>query len=139
MHIRLEISSCLGYGPKNFFYQLTLPSTNIVLTVIYLQSWFSWFGGGVQKQKTLGKRRKQTERLHWKMKRKKHEKHRQSQTTKINIFDFTFYIKIYILNESIVWKKVVHTFTLYLQLLRIPGCLKRSHDTTKLIWICIIV
>ena len=43
-----------------FFCQLTLPFNNFVLTPylrgIYLESWFSWLWGGVQK--TSKKRRK---------------------------------------------------------------------------------
>ena len=46
--------------------QLTLLSNNILLTSnlsgVYLESWFSWLWGGVQK--ILKKRRKQTEEKH---------------------------------------------------------------------------
>ena len=76
MYIWFEILSCLGYGSKTFntkgfdaqakmivFYQLALLSNNLVLmsnlSGIYLESLFSWLGGGVQK--TLRKRKKQTE------------------------------------------------------------------------------
>ena len=49
-----------------FFSQLTLVSRNLVLTLylsdIYLESFYSWSWGGVQK--TLKKRRKQTEEKH---------------------------------------------------------------------------
>ena len=49
-----------------FFSQLTLLSNNVVLTSylsgIYLESWFSWLWGGVQK--ISKKRRKQTEEKH---------------------------------------------------------------------------
>ena len=49
-----------------FFSQLTLLSNNLVLTlylsVIYLESWFSWLWGGVQK--TLKKSKKQKEEKH---------------------------------------------------------------------------
>ena len=49
-----------------FFSQLTLLSNNLVLTlylsVNYLESWFSWLWGGVQK--TLKKSKKQKEEKH---------------------------------------------------------------------------
>ena len=49
-----------------FFYQLTMLSNTLVLmsylSGIYLESWFSCFGGGVQK--TLKKGRKQIEEKH---------------------------------------------------------------------------
>ena len=51
------------------------------------------------------------------MKRKKNAKYRESQITTINIFDFTFYTKNYILLENIVRKKAVYTITFYLQFL----------------------
>ena len=73
-----------------FFCQLTLPFNNFVLTPylrgIYLESWFSWLWGGVQK--TSKKRRKQTEEKHWKLKRKKNEEYEESQITAIYIFGF---------------------------------------------------
>ena len=94
---------CLGYGPKALTYratmhklksmflsQLALLSNNLVLTSylsgIYLESWFSWLWGGVQK--TSKKRRKQTEEKHWKLKRKKNEEYEESQITTIYIFGF---------------------------------------------------
>ena len=72
--MQVETPRCLGYAPKAlthkatmntlkpmFFPQLTLLSNNFVLTSylrgIYLESWFSWLWGGVEK--TLKKRRKQ--------------------------------------------------------------------------------
>ena len=58
--MQLEIPSCLGYSPEslnvygfdaqtkiNAFYQLALPSKNLVCHGIYLKSWFSFLGGGV--------------------------------------------------------------------------------------------
>ena len=49
-----------------FFSQLTLLSNNLVLTlylsVIYLESWFFWLWGGLQK--TLKKSKKQKEEKH---------------------------------------------------------------------------
>ena len=75
LHMQLEVPSCLRYGPKSlhmhmlkltFFDQLPLLSNNHVLMSylrgIYLGSWFSWLVGGVQK--TLKRRRKQTEEKH---------------------------------------------------------------------------
>ena len=77
--MQLEIPSCLGHGPKSFhvqgydvqdktnvFSQLTLLSNNLVstsyLSGIYIESWFSSLWEGVQK--TLKKRRKQTDEKH---------------------------------------------------------------------------
>ena len=77
--MQLEIPSCLGYDAKSFnvsgydsqaktnvFSKLTLLFNNLALmsylTGIYLESWFSWLWGGVQK--TWKKRRKQTEERH---------------------------------------------------------------------------
>ena len=39
--------------------------------------------------------------------------------------------------ENIFWKNLVHAITFYLQFLCVAGYLKRSSDTSKLIWICI--
>ena len=76
------------------FYQLTLLFNNHILMSyligIYLESWFSWLGGGVQK--TL-KNEENRQQKHWKMKRNKNEEYKESQITTINIFVFTFYIK----------------------------------------------
>ena len=73
-----------------FFSKLTLLSNNLVLTSylsgIYLESWFFWLWGGVQK--TSKKRRKQAEEKHWKVKRKKNEEYEESQITTIYIFRF---------------------------------------------------
>ena len=79
------------------------------LSGIYFESWFSWLGEG--SQKTLGKRRKQTEEKHSKMKRKKNEGYKESQITTINIFGFTFYIENHILFKSTFWRKVVYAIT----------------------------
>ena len=94
---------------------------------IYLESWFSWSGGGLQKK--VKKRREWTKEKHWRerTKRKKNEEYWESQITKINIFGFNFYIKNYIL------------LTFYLQFLFVAGYLKRSNDTPKFLWICISV
>ena len=76
-----------------FFSQLTLLSNNLVLTScfsrIFLESWFSWLWGGVQK--TSKKRRKQTEEKHWKVKRKKNGEYEESHITRIYIFDAYFH------------------------------------------------
>ena len=79
-------------------------------------------------------KKKEIEEKHWKMKRKKTEerKESQSQITAINIFGFTFYIKNYILLENIVWKKAVYTIAFYLQFLCIARYMSRSNDTPKL-------
>ena len=100
------------------------------LSDIYQESWFFWLWGGVQK--TLKKRRKQTEEKDWKVKRKKNEEYEESQITKVNTFGFTFYIKNYILLENIVWKKVVYTLKFCLQFLYVAGYLIRNNDTPKL-------
>ena len=56
------------------------------LSGIYLESWFSWFGGGMQK--TLNKRKKQAEVKHSKMKKKDNEEYKECQITTINILWF---------------------------------------------------
>ena len=66
------------------------------------------------------------------MKKKKNEEYKKSQITTMNIFNFTFYIKNYILPKNIVRKKVVSTITFYLQFSCVAGYLKRSNDTPKL-------
>ena len=80
----------------------------------------------------IEKRGKETEEKHWKMKRKKNEEYKESQITTINVFGFTFYIKKYILLESIVWKKVVYVITFYLHILFVGWYLKPRNDTPKL-------
>ena len=76
-----------------FFFQLTMLSNIIALMAylsgVYLESWFSWLWGGVQK--TSKKRRKQTEEKHWKVKRKKNEEYQESQIPTIHIFGFKLY------------------------------------------------
>ena len=52
------------------------------------------------------------------MKRKKNEEYKESQITTINIFGFNFYVKNYILLDSIVWKKAVYTVTFYYSFMR---------------------
>ena len=51
----------------------------------------------IEKKKKTDRKKK-----HLKMKREKNEEYRESQMTTINIFDFTFHIKNYILLENIV-------------------------------------
>ena len=88
----------------NIFYQLTLVSINLVslsyLSGLYLESWFSWLGGGMQK--TLRKRRKRSEERQERMTRKKNVEYKKSQITTMNMFNFTFYIKRYDLLENII-------------------------------------
>ena len=72
----------------------------LYLSAIYLESCFSLFWVGMQK--TLKKRRKQTEQKHSKMKRKRNKEYKDSQITTTNIFGFTFYIENYISLENIV-------------------------------------
>ena len=88
----------------NIFYQLTLVSINLVLlsylSGLYLESWFSWLGGGMQK--TLRKRRKRSEERQERMTRKKNVEYKKSQITTMNMFNFTFYRKRYDLLENIV-------------------------------------
>ena len=71
---------------KSMFFSQLL--SNLVLTSylsgIYLESWFSWLRGGVQK--TSKKRRKQTGEKHSKVKRKKNEEYEESQITTIYIW-----------------------------------------------------
>ena len=70
------------------------------LNFAYLESWFSWFRGGMQK--TM-KKKKKTDRIkHSKMKKTKNEEYRESQMTTIYISGFTFYIKNHILLENII-------------------------------------
>ena len=84
------------------------------LSGIYLESWFFWFGGGMQK--ALKNKRKQTEEKHSKKKRKKNEEYKESQITTINIFGFTFYIKKSYFAQKHSFKNLVHTiaFTVFM-------------------------
>ena len=88
----------------NIFYQLTLVSINLVslsyLSGLYLELWFSWLGEGMQK--TLRKRRKRSEERQERMTRKKNVEYKKSQITTMNMFNFTFYIKRYVLLENII-------------------------------------
>ena len=131
MHIQWEIPRRLGNGPKALTYNNnnnTL-SNNLALTSylsgIYLESWFSWLLGGVQK--TSKKRRKQTEGKHWKTKRKKNEEYEESQITTKYISGF----KLYFARKHNL-KKVVCGIKFYLQFSCIAGYLKHSNDTRNL-------
>ena len=96
------------------------------LNGIYLESWFSWLLGGVQK--TSKKKRRQTEEKHWKVKRKENEEFEEGQITTIYIFGF----KLYFARKHIDKKKAVCTIQFYLQFLRVAGYLKHSNDTPNL-------
>ena len=107
-----------------FFPQLTLLFNNLVLTSyssgIYL--------GGVQK--TLKKRRTQTEEKHWKVKRKKNGEYEESQITAICIFGF----KLYFARKNNLKKSCLYVYISksYLQFLWVAEYLKHSSDTPKL-------
>ena len=123
--MQLEIPRCLGYAPKAltykatmnrlkpmFFPQLTLLSNNFVLTSysggIYLESWFSWLWGGVEK--TLKKRRKQIEEKHWKLKRRKNKEYEESQIATLYIFGFKLYFaQKYNLKKSCLYHQILFT------------------------------
>ena len=109
-----------------FFYQLTLLPNNIVLTSylsgFYLEPWFSGLCEGVQK--TLKKRRKQTEGKLEKWSERKMEK-----TRKIKQQQYTSLVLNYILLENIAWKKLFYTIKFYLQFLWVAGYLKHSNNT----------
>ena len=115
-----------------FFSQLTLLSNNLVstsyLSGIYIESWFSSLWEGVQK--TLKKRRKQTDEKHWKVKRKKSKEYEKSQITTIYIFGF----KLYFAQKHSLKKSCLYLYTIkfYLQFLCVAGYLKHSNDTPKL-------
>ena len=115
-----------------FFSQLTLLSNNLVstsyLSGIYIESWFSSLWEGVQK--TLKKRRKQTDEKHWKVKRKKSKEYEKSQITTIYIFGF----KLYFAQKHSLKKSCLYLYTIkfYLQFLCVAGYLKHSNDTSKL-------
>ena len=59
------------------------------------------------------------------------EEYNESEIIPI-ILGFVFYIKIYILLENIVSKKVVYTITFYLQFLCVAVYFKQSNDSPKL-------
>ena len=111
-----------------FFFQLTMLSNIIALMAylsgVYLESWFSWLWGGVQK--TLKKRKKQTEEKHWKVKRKKNEAFKESQIT-IHIFGFKLYFaRKHNLRKSSLYHQIL------LQFLCIARYLNHSNDTPNL-------
>ena len=92
---------------------------------IYLESWFSWLWGRVQK--TSKERRKQTEEKHWKVKTKKNDEYEEIQITTICIFGFKSYFA-----RKHNLKKVFYTINFYLQFLCVAGYLKHSNDTPNL-------
>ena len=108
---------------------MTLLSSNLVLTLcfsgIYLELWFSWLWGGVQK--TLKKRRKQTEEKHRKVKRKKNEGFEESQITTIHIFCFKLYFA-----QKHNWKNSCLYHQVLFTVLCVAGYLKHSKKTPKL-------
>ena len=75
-------------------------------------------------QKTLKKRRKQTEEKHREVKRKKNEEYEENQITTIYIFVFKL---CFARKQSL--KKILK---FYLQFLCVAGYLKHSNDTPKL-------
>ena len=91
----------------------------------YLEPWFSWLWGGVQKE--LMKRRKQTEERHWKVKRKKIGEYEESQITTIYIFGFKLYFA-----RRYSLKKLFYTIKFYLQFLCVAGYREQSNNTPKL-------
>ena len=121
--------------------------------VFYLESWFSWLWGGIQK--TLKKRRKQTEEKHWKVKRKKNEEYEESQITTIYIFigfklyfarkhilkticlylytiPWNFIYSFYALQD--VWNTVmIHQSSIYINIqVMIKICINRLSTTTQM-------
>ena len=95
---------------------------------ILLRIKVSWLWEEVQK--TLKKRRNQTEKKHWKVKRKKNEEYEESPITTIYIFGF----KLYFARKHSMKKSCLHLYTMkfYLQFLCVAGYLKHSNDTWKL-------
>ena len=101
-------------GKNNvFFPQLALFSNNLVLTSylsgIYLESWFSWLWGGVQK--TSKKRRKHIEERHWKV-IEKNKEYEESQITTIYIFGFILYFagKYNLKKKSFIPSNFIYSF-----------------------------
>ena len=75
------------------------------LSGIYVESWFSWLWGEVQK--VSKERRKQTEEKHWKVKRKRNEGYEESQITTIYIFGFELYFAQHILEKSSLYHQIL--------------------------------
>ena len=116
-----------------FLYQLTLlPNNHLLMSFlsdIYLESRLSCLGVGIQKniekeeesrqKRNIGKWREKSLRM-------------QKKSNNINKhFVFIFYVKKYVLLETIAWKKALDTITFYLQFLCVAGYLKRTNDTPK--------
>ena len=84
--------------------------------------------GGVQK--TLKKRRTQTEEKHWKIKRKKTGEYEKRQITAIYIFGFKLcFAQKHSLKKSCLY---LSTRKFYLHFVWVAGYLKHSNDTSKL-------
>ena len=110
-----------------FFSQLTLLSDDLALTsyssYIYLESWFSWLLGGVQK--TLQKKKKidRRKKLKSKVKRKKNGEYQQRQRIIIYIFGF----KLYFARKHSLKKSCLHLYTIKFCSCT-AGYLKHSND-----------
>ena len=100
------------------------------LSGIYFESWFSWLGEGAQK--TLGKRRKQTEEKHSKNEEKE-ERRIQGKSNNNNkrLWFYLLYRKSYFVQKHILKKSSLYNH-IYLQSLCVAEYLKRSNDRTKL-------
>ena len=72
----------------------------------------------------IEERKRQTEKKHWKVKRKKNEAYEEGQITAIYIFAF----KLHFAPKHNL-KKVLYTIKFYLQFLCVAGYLKDSDDT----------
>ena len=127
--MQLEIPSRLGYSPKSFnlkgydaqakiFYQFTLLSNNHVLisylSGIYLESWFSWLGRGLQKtweKKKTDRRKtlKNEEKEKWKIQGK-------SNNNNKHLWFYILHKKLYFARKNSL-KKAVYTITFYSQFL----------------------
>ena len=96
---------------------------------IYLELWFSWLWGGVQK--TLKKRRIQQKKNIEKWREKKWRIQGKSNSNNEHLWFYLLH-KNYILLKNMVWKKVVYTITFYLQFLCVTGYSRRNSNTPKL-------
>ena len=88
-----------------------------------------WLWGGVQK--TLKKRKNQTEKKHWIVKKKKNEECKESQITTLCIF---IGFKLYYARKHSFKKSCLYPSTIkfYLQFLCVEGYLKHINNTLKL-------
>ena len=90
LHMSLEISRCLGYGPKA---DTALNNSNNFVLASYLsgiclESCFSRSGEECRKQ---WRKEEDIEEKQWKMKRKKKTEDKESQMITISIFGFKLY------------------------------------------------